>query len=140
MPAPGAMAGRSPIVISPGRKLAGAGQPLVDRRPTRSTHVLICADFQAFPRVPGMAPTLPLQGRTDRGGSMTTPVLVVDDEPMVRKSLALALERAGASVVTAVDGQDALAKFREQKAAVIFSDVKMPGIDGFALLRSVKRL
>jgi two-component system response regulator FlrC len=71
---------------------------------------------------------------------MTTPVLVVDDEPMVRKSLALALERAGASVITAADGQEALARFREHKSAVIFSDVKMPGMDGFALLRSVKRL
>jgi two-component system response regulator FlrC len=71
---------------------------------------------------------------------MTTPVLVVDDEPMVRKSLALALERAGASVVTAADGQEALARFREQKSSVIFADVKMPGMDGFALLRSVKRL
>ena len=71
---------------------------------------------------------------------MTTPVLVVDDEPMVRKSLALALERAGATVITAADGQEALAKFREHKSAVIFSDVKMPGMDGFALLRSVKRL
>jgi DNA-binding NtrC family response regulator len=71
---------------------------------------------------------------------MTTPVLVVDDEPMVRKSLALALERAGASVITAADGQEALAKFREHKSAVVFSDVKMPGMDGFALLRSVKRL
>jgi two-component system response regulator FlrC len=71
---------------------------------------------------------------------MTTPVLVVDDEPMVRKSLALALERAGASVITAADGQEALARFREQKSAVVFSDVKMPGMDGLALLRSVKRL
>jgi two-component system response regulator FlrC len=71
---------------------------------------------------------------------MTTPVLVVDDEPMVRKALALALERAGASVITAADGQEALAKFREHKSSVIFSDVKMPGMDGFALLRSVKRL
>src|ERR1051325_825716 len=71
---------------------------------------------------------------------MTTPVLVVDDEPMVRTSLALALERAGASVITAADGQEALAKFREHKSAVIFSDVKMPGMDGFTLLRSVKRL
>ena len=71
---------------------------------------------------------------------MTTPVLVVDDEPMVCSSLAVALARAGANVITAADGQEALAKFREHKNAVIFSDVKMPGMDGFALLRSVKRL
>jgi two-component system response regulator FlrC len=71
---------------------------------------------------------------------MTTPVLVVDDEPMVRKSLALALSRTGANVVTAADGQEALAKFRELRNPVVFADVKMPGMDGIALLRAVKRL
>jgi DNA-binding NtrC family response regulator len=72
--------------------------------------------------------------------SMPAPVLVVDDEPMVRKLLARALERNGADVVTAADGEEALAKFRERPPAAIFTDVKMPGMDGFALLRSVKRL
>jgi len=67
-------------------------------------------------------------------------VLVVDDEPMVRRSLALALERAGATVMTAADGQEALACLREHKTAAVFSDVRMPGMDGWALLRSVKRL
>jgi DNA-binding NtrC family response regulator len=71
---------------------------------------------------------------------MTAPVLVVDDEPMVRKLLARALERTGAEVVTAADGQEAMEKFRELGNPVIFTDVKMPGMDGMTLLRSVKRL
>ena len=71
---------------------------------------------------------------------MPAPVLVVDDEPMVRKLLARALERSGADVVTAADGVEALAKFQECPSAAIFTDVRMPGMDGFALLRSVKRM
>jgi DNA-binding NtrC family response regulator len=71
---------------------------------------------------------------------MTVPVLVVDDEPMVRKTLARALERTGADVVTAASGHEALAKFQELKSALILADIKMPGMDGFALLRSVKEL
>jgi CheY-like chemotaxis protein len=46
-------------------------------------------------------------------GLMIAPVMVVDDEAMVRKSLAQAIERSGAEVITAADGEEALAKFRE---------------------------
>jgi two-component system, response regulator FlrC len=71
---------------------------------------------------------------------MPVQVMVVDDEPLVRKSLAFALQRSGAEVVTAADGQEALAKFRELRSPVVFADVRMPGMDGLALLRSVKRV
>ncbi len=71
---------------------------------------------------------------------MTKPVLVVDDEPMVRNLLASALARSGADVVTAGDGQEALTKFEELGRCVIFSDIRMPGMDGLSLLRSVKRV
>ncbi len=71
---------------------------------------------------------------------MTAPVMVVDDEPMVRKSLARVIQRRGADVVTAVDGEDALAKFQELRSPLIFADLRMPKMDGLALLRSVKQL
>jgi len=71
---------------------------------------------------------------------LTGPVMVVDDEPMVRKSLANAIERIGARVVTAGDGEEALRKFRELHSPLIFTDVRMPKLDGFGLLRSVKSL
>jgi DNA-binding NtrC family response regulator len=67
-------------------------------------------------------------------------VLVVDDEPMVRKSLARAIERNGTEVVTAADGEEALAKFQELRNPVVFADFRMPKMDGMALLRSVKRM
>jgi len=81
-----------------------------------------------------------LDADTARAGQMMAPVMVVDDEPMVRKSLARAIQRSGADVVTAADGEEALAKFREMHNPLIFADVRMPGMDGMALLRSVKSL
>ena len=71
---------------------------------------------------------------------MIAPVMVVDDEAMVRKTLAQAIERSGAEVITAADGEEALAKFREMRNPLVFTDVKMPGMSGVALLRSVKSL
>ena len=76
----------------------------------------------------------------ERAVTMDGPVMVVDDEPMVRKSLASAIKRNGADVVTAADGEEALAKFREMRNPLIFADVRMPKLDGLALLRSVKSL
>ena len=51
-----------------------------------------------------------------------------------------AIERSGAEVITASDGEEALAKFREIRNPLVFADVRMPGMGGVALLRSVKSL
>jgi CheY-like chemotaxis protein len=51
-----------------------------------------------------------------------------------------AIERSGAEVITASDGEEALAKFREMRNPLVFADVRMPGMGGVALLRSVKSL
>jgi CheY-like chemotaxis protein len=66
------------------------------------------------------------------------PVLVVDDEPLIRSSLARAVSRTGLDVVTAADGLEALEKFKEQGTAAILADVRMPGLDGLGLLKSIK--
>jgi two-component system response regulator FlrC len=66
------------------------------------------------------------------------PILVVDDEPLIRSSLARAVSRTGLEVVTAADGLEALEKFKEQRTAAIFADVRMPGLDGIGLLKSIK--
>jgi DNA-binding NtrC family response regulator len=71
---------------------------------------------------------------------MSATVMVVDDEPLVRKSLARAIQRTGVDVVTAADGEEALAKFREVRSPLVFADVRMPGMDGFALMRSLKHV
>jgi DNA-binding NtrC family response regulator len=64
----------------------------------------------------------------------------VDDEPMVRKLLSEALQRHGSEVVTAGDGEEALAMFREVRSPLVFTDLKMPKMDGRELIRSLKTM
>lgn len=69
---------------------------------------------------------------------MTT-VLLVDDDPGVRKALSKTLRQAGLTVVTAVDGQDALAKLQEQEVHAAISDIRMPHMDGMQLFEALCR-
>lgn len=69
-------------------------------------------------------------------------VLIVDDEPLVRKSLGRAFRAKGHDVVEAVDGSEGLAvwlKLQSENAGpdVCFVDVLMPGLSGPELLRTV---
>jgi len=59
-------------------------------------------------------------------------VLLVDDEPTIRESLQAALESFGMRVITAIDGQDALERFREDPDAIdlVLMDLTMPRMDG----------
>jgi two-component system response regulator FlrC len=70
----------------------------------------------------------------------TKPVMVVDDEPLVRLSLARAIQQHGSEVVTASDGEEAFVKFRECQPSVVLTDLRMPKMDGLALIRSIKRM
>src|SRR5260370_3682916 len=73
-------------------------------------------------------------------GSNLPCILCVDDEPRVTEGLALILRR-DYRAVTAAGGQAALEKIKEIGApAVILSDMRMPGMDGANLLKTVKRL
>ena len=61
-------------------------------------------------------------------------VLIVDDEANARKALALCLDAEGYETRTAVDGKDGLTKIDEFLPDVVLTDLKMPGLDGIALL------
>ncbi len=66
-------------------------------------------------------------------------VLVVDDDPSVVWFLGGLLRAAGAEVLEAEDGEEALHLARREWPEVIVSDVLMPGMDGFSLCREIKR-
>ncbi len=66
-------------------------------------------------------------------------VLVVDDDPVVGKSFNRVLsEEKGYLVITAQNAAEALERLREQEYDVVFTDIKMPGMDGVELTERVK--
>ena len=62
-------------------------------------------------------------------------ILVVDDEPLVRRSLARALRSRGHEALEAVDGAEGLTLWKEFRPDGIFVDVLMPGLSGPDVVR-----
>lgn len=65
-------------------------------------------------------------------------VLIVDDEPDARDLLATVLRGGGAQVTTATSAEDAMRELSRDLPSVLLSDVGMPGVDGYELLRRVR--
>jgi CheY-like chemotaxis protein len=65
-------------------------------------------------------------------------VLVVDDDPVVGKSFNRVLSGKGYVVVTAHDGPEALKRLAESEYDVVFTDIRMPGMDGIEVAERVK--
>lgn len=66
-------------------------------------------------------------------------ILVVDDEPMIRKSVKTVFEREGMEVVTAAGGQEALDELGRQMFDLIILDVMMSPMDGFYVVNIIRR-
>ena len=66
-------------------------------------------------------------------------LLLVDDEEGIRKVLSIALSDSGYTVFTAQNGEEALDIFRREAPPIVLTDIKMPGMDGIELLRTLKR-
>ncbi|WP_394834019.1 sigma-54 dependent transcriptional regulator [Pendulispora rubella] len=66
-------------------------------------------------------------------------VLIVDDEPNLRKILSAQLSRDGYDVLTAEDGEEGLQLLREHHIDLVVTDLKMPKVDGMTLLREAIR-
>lgn len=65
-------------------------------------------------------------------------VLVIDDDPGLRKLIAYVLARAGYAASVAADGAEGLANLRAAAPDVVVCDVRQPGLDGFAVLEAVR--
>lgn len=65
-------------------------------------------------------------------------VLVVDDEPILRLTFSILLQREGARVFTAVDGAEALQIVAANRVDLILTDKQMPKMDGLALLHQLR--
>ncbi|CAN5454071.1 response regulator transcription factor [soil metagenome] len=70
---------------------------------------------------------------------MRRTVLVVDDEPTLRETLAEALEQDGLRVVTAADGREALQRFRSEGPDLVLLDLMLPLVSGIEICRILRR-
>lgn len=66
-------------------------------------------------------------------------VLVVDDSASIRAVLAKILNQDGHFAITAADGEEAIAMACSELPDLIFLDIVMPGLNGFAVLRALRR-
>jgi CheY-like chemotaxis protein/anti-sigma regulatory factor (Ser/Thr protein kinase) len=68
-------------------------------------------------------------------------ILVIDDDPAVRTVLRALLQRDGYEVIDALDGADALTRLeRGDKVDLVLTDLIMPGMNGWAVVRGVRRV
>ncbi len=74
------------------------------------------------------------EGLVDRNAH----VLVVDDDPMIQQLLRSRLEEDGMHVVVAGDGAEALAMMRADRPDVVILDIRLPKLDGWSVLSSIK--
>ena len=70
---------------------------------------------------------------------MTRTILVVDDEPTLRETLAEALAADGLSVITAADGREALERFRAEPPDLVLLDLMLPQLSGIEVCRILRR-
>ncbi len=80
---------------------------------------------------------LPSRADAEREGSL---LLLVEDHPVNREILALQLEAIGFQTDTAADAEAALAQFERSRYGLVFTDIQLPGADGYELARRVRSL
>jgi DNA-binding response OmpR family regulator len=69
---------------------------------------------------------------------MARTILVVEDEPTLREALVEALETDGFRVVPAVDGRDALVRFRAERPDLVLLDLMLPELSGIEVCRIIR--
>jgi two-component system chemotaxis response regulator CheY len=67
-------------------------------------------------------------------------ILLVDDSPTMLLSMSAVLTRGGYSALQAPSGDAALARLRTHQVDAVITDLNMPGMDGIALVRELRRL
>ena len=65
-------------------------------------------------------------------------ILVVDDSATVRKFVSVSLEMQGFDVTAACDGMDALEQLPKKKYDLVITDLNMPNMDGFELIKALR--
>jgi diguanylate cyclase (GGDEF)-like protein len=74
----------------------------------------------------------------DQKDSIPLTVLVIEDHPDQRDLLAIVLQREGYRVITAANGLEALEKLETENVQIALSDIMMPKMDGFELIKRIR--
>jgi DNA-binding response OmpR family regulator len=64
-------------------------------------------------------------------------ILIIDDEPSLRQTMARILQRAGYEVTTAADGKEGLALVSQHSFDLLYLDIRMPDVSGLELLQTI---
>jgi YesN/AraC family two-component response regulator len=67
-------------------------------------------------------------------------VLIIDDEKPTLAMFELFLQAYGFEVLTAEKGEEGIAVFETENPSIVFTDIKMPGMDGFEVLKRIKTI
>src|SRR5260370_7504556 len=70
---------------------------------------------------------------------MSGPILVIDDEPYILRSLSYLLQREGYTVETASNGEEGLRRVRSLQPPLVFLDIMMPHMNGHEVCQQVKQ-
>jgi DNA-binding NtrC family response regulator len=70
--------------------------------------------------------------------SIPEPLLIVDDEPNIRRILQVSFEKDGMRAIVAADAAEAIQQLESQPIACVLTDVTMPGMTGYELQREIR--
>ena len=67
-------------------------------------------------------------------------ILLIDDDGFYRGLIRQILEEGGHQVIEATDGPEGVERFRAQRPDLVLTDMRMPGVDGAEVIRSLRQL
>jgi two-component system chemotaxis response regulator CheY len=120
-------------------------ETMPDAMPVEATLIEAAPPVEAVapPLVPAAlaaepAPAMQAENVSEADAGAPRTILTIDDSRTMRDMLRLALGGAGFTVVQAVDGQDGLKVLPQQPVDVIITDINMPKLDGYGVIRAVR--
>jgi two-component system chemotaxis response regulator CheY len=141
----------APEVAAPPAVIAEPAEiepPSADIVPEPIEHPAPIVPVEAAPAVetaaedspPAQAPAPAAQAENDPPASVGVgrTILTIDDSRTMRDMLRLALGGAGFTVVQGVDGQDGLKVLPQQPVDLIITDINMPKLDGYGVIRAIR--